>query len=296
MTRQACKAWQRGGNALPRFHLQRAIADSVQRGWPLVMAVLNVTPDSFFDGGRYANPASAIEQALSFVEQGADIIDVGGESTRPGSAGAGIDEELARVIPVIEGIRNATDAAISIDTSKPGVMRAAAAAGADLINDVRALSAANALQSVARLQLPVVLMHMAGEPATMQIKPAYHDVVSQVRSYLVDRAGQCQVAGIGAARIVLDPGFGFGKTVQHNLSLLKHLPKLVGAGYPVLAGLSRKSMIGELTDSREPAQRMPASIALAVEAAARGASIVRVHDVAPTIDALKIRAAVARAS
>jgi len=259
------------------------------------MAVLNVTPDSFFDGGRYTNPSGAIEQALRYVDQGADIIDVGGESTRPGSARAGIDEELARVIPVIEGIRKATDTAISIDTSKPGVMRAAAAAGADMINDVRALSTVDALQSVARLQLPVVLMHMSGEPATMQIKPAYHDVVSQVCSYLVERAGQCQAAGIRAARIVLDPGFGFGKTVQHNLSLLKHLPKLVGTGYPVLAGLSRKSMIAELTGGRELAQRMPASIALAVEAAARGASIVRVHDVAPTIDALKIRAAVARA-
>ena len=295
MTRDPRETRQRGGKAPPRFHLGKAIANSKQRGWPLVMAILNVTPDSFSDGGRYAGASSAVEQALSFVAQGADIIDVGGESTRPGARAADIDEELARVIPVIEGIRKAGNTPISIDTSKTEVMRAAAAAGADVINDVRALSARGAMQRAAQLQLPVVLMHMLGEPATMQQKPHYHDVVAQVRTYLVDRAAQCEHAGISKLQIVLDPGFGFGKNVQHNLSLLKHLDMLCEAGYPVLAGLSRKSMIGKLLD-RDVAQRMPASIALALEAASRGASIIRVHDVAATIDALKMRAPVASAS
>jgi dihydropteroate synthase len=277
------------------FDLGDALDNSKQRGWPLVMAVLNVTPDSFFDGGRYANSSRAVEQALRFAEDGADIIDVGGESTRPGSLSATTDVELARVIPVIEGIRKASNVAISIDTSKAAVMRAAAGVGANLINDVRALSTAESLQCAAQLQLPVVLMHMAGEPKTMQVKPHYRDVVAEVRSFLVQRAKQCQNAGIEAAQIVLDPGFGFGKTAQHNLSLLKHLGQLIDAGYPVLAGLSRKSMIGTLL-GRELAQRMPASVALALEAASRGAAMVRVHDVTATIDALKMRAAVASAS
>ena len=259
------------------------------------MAVLNVTPDSFFDGGRYADSSRAVEQALRFAADGADIIDVGGESTRPGSVGAATDEELARVIPVVEGIRKASNVAISIDTSKAAVMRAAAGVGANMINDVRALSMTESLQCAAQLQLPVVLMHMAGEPRTMQVKPHYRDVVAEVRSFLVHRAKQCQSAGIEATQIVVDPGFGFGKTAQHNLSLLKHLGQLVDAGYPVLAGLSRKSMIGTLL-GRELAQRMPASVALAVEAASRGAAMVRVHDVTATIDALKMRAAVASAS
>ena len=286
---------QRGGEQLPRFHLQRDIDASLRRGWPLVMAVLNVTPDSFSDGGRYRDSSRAIEQALRFVEQGADIIDVGGESTRPGASGASVEDELARVILVIEGIRKSSDIAISIDTSKPAVMRAAALAGAGLINDVRALGAADALHCAVQLELPVVLMHMAGTPTDMQRNPSYVDVVAQVCSYLVERAGQCRNAGISATQIILDPGFGFGKTLPHNLSLLKNLGQLVDTGYPVLVGLSRKSMIGELT-GRELAERMPASVALAVEAATRGASIVRVHDVGPTIDALKIRAAVAAAS
>jgi dihydropteroate synthase len=275
--------------------LQRAVAASVDRGWPLVMAVLNVTPDSFSDGGQFARPAQAIEHALSCINDGADIVDVGGESTRPGSVAPDIEEELARVIPVIEAIRNAADVAISVDTSKPEVMRAAAEAGADLVNDVRALRHDGALQMAAQLGLPVVLMHMAGEPRTMQDNPQYDDVVSQVCAFLVARAQQCQRAGIDAAQIALDPGFGFGKTVQHNLSLLKHLRQLADTGYPVLAGLSRKSMIQRLL-GREPDARMPASVSLALEASARGASIVRVHDVLPTVDALRIRAAVAHAT
>ena len=286
---------QRGSEELPRFHLQRDIDASVRRGWPLVMAVLNVTPDSFSDGGRYRDSCRAIEQALSFAEQGADIIDVGGESTRPGSSGTSVDDELARVIPVIEGIRKSSDIAISVDTSKPAVMRAAAVAGAGLINDVRALSEADALYCAVQLELPVILMHMAGTPVNMQKDPSYVDVVAQVCAFLLQRAGQCRSAGISATQIILDPGFGFGKMLQHNLSLLKNLGQLIRNGYPVLVGLSRKSMIGELT-GRELAERMPASVALAVEAASRGASIVRVHDVGPTIDALKIRAAVAAAS
>ena len=279
----------------PRFHLGRAIAHGVERGWPLVMAVLNVTPDSFSDGGRFAEPARAIEHALRCVEHGADIVDVGGESTRPGSIAPGIDEEMARVIPVIEAVRQAADVAISVDTSKPEVMRAAAAAGADLINDVRALGSDDALQTAAQLQLPVVLMHMAGEPQTMQDDPRYDNVVSQVRTFLVERANRCRRAGIDATQIALDPGFGFGKTMQHNLSLLKHLRQLVDTGYPVLVGLSRKSMIQTLL-GREPDERMPASVSLAIEASARGASIVRVHDVLPTVDALKIRAAFEQAN
>jgi dihydropteroate synthase len=202
---------------------------------------------------------------------------------------------MARVIPVIDAVRKATDVAISVDTSTPEVMRAAAAAGADLINDVRALANDDALQTAAQLQLPVVLMHMAGDPQTMQNDPQYDDVVSQVRAFLVARANRCRRAGIDAAQIVLDPGFGFGKTVQHNLSLLKHLRQLVDTGYPVLVGLSRKSMIQTLL-GRELDERMPASVSLAIEASARGASIVRVHDVLPTLDALKIRAAVEHAS
>jgi dihydropteroate synthase len=294
MARDARKTALRGAVQAPRFHLGDAIGESETRGWPLVMAVLNVTPDSFFDGGRHLEAGRAIEQALRFVEYGADIIDIGGESTRPGSVGADTNEELARVMPVIEGIRKVSGAVISIDTSKTQVMCAAADAGADLINDVRALSAAGALQGAAQSQLSVILMHMAGEPRTMQVDPHYRDVVSQVGSYLLQRAVQCQRAGIDASKIVLDPGFGFGKTTQHNLSLLKNLGHLTAAGYPVLVGLSRKSMIGNLL-GHEVAQRMSASVALAVEAANRGASIVRVHDVAATIDALKLRAAVASA-
>lgn len=294
MTRQARRGCLRG-DASPRFHLRRAIAHSVERGWPLVMAVLNVTPDSFSDGGQFAEPARAIEHALRCVEHGADIVDVGGESTRPGSIAPSIDEEMARVIPVIEAVRHAADVAISVDTSKPEIMRAAAAAGADLINDVRALGNDDALQTAAQLQLPVVLMHMAGEPQTMQDNPQYDNVVSQVRAFLVDRANRCRRAGIDASQIVLDPGFGFGKTVQHNLSLLKHLRQLVDTGYPVLVGLSRKSMIRTLL-GREVDERMPASVSLAIEASVRGVSIVRVHDVLPTVDALKIRAAVEHAS
>ncbi|MFT5448873.1 MAG: dihydropteroate synthase [Gammaproteobacteria bacterium] len=294
MTRQARRSCSRGDHASPRFHLSRAIEDGVHRGWPLVMAVLNVTPDSFSDGGRFAEPARAIEHALQCVEHGADIVDVGGESTRPGSIVPGAEEEMARVIPVIEALRKASDVAISVDTSKPDVMRAAAAAGADMINDVRALGNDDALQTAAQLQLPVVLMHMAGEPQTMQDDPQYDDVVSQVFAFLVDRAEQCQRAGIDGTQIALDPGFGFGKMVQHNLSLLKHLRQLVDTGYPVLVGLSRKSMIRTLL-GRELDGRMPASVSLAIEASARGASIVRVHDVLPTVDALKIRAAVEHA-
>ena len=258
---------------------------------PCVMGVLNVTPDSFSDGGQFGNAAAAIAHGLRLAQEGAAIIDVGGESTRPGSQPIETARELERVLPVIEGLRRGSDAVISIDTSKPEVMRAAAAAGAGMINDVRALRAPGALEAAQASGCAVCLMHMQGEPRTMQQEPQYADVVAEVRAFLAARHAACRSAGIDAERLACDPGFGFGKTLQHNLALLRALPSLAPPGTPLLVGLSRKSMLGKLT-GRAPGERVHGSVALAVIAASRGAAIIRAHDVAPTLDALKVLAAV----
>jgi dihydropteroate synthase len=258
---------------------------------PQVMGVLNITPDSFSDGGRLASPAAAVEAGVRLIEEGATILDVGGESTRPGAAPVSAAEELRRVLPVIQGLRERTSALISIDTSKPDVMAAAAAAGAGLINDVYALRAPGALATAAASGCAVCLMHMQGEPRTMQQAPHYVDVVREVRAFLSARVAACREAGIAPERLLVDPGFGFGKTLEHNLTLLRHLGELAADGTPLAVGLSRKSMLGRLT-GRAAGERLAGSLALAVIAALNGARIVRAHDVAPTVDALKVVVAV----
>ncbi|MGH8294382.1 MAG: dihydropteroate synthase [Steroidobacteraceae bacterium] len=257
---------------------------------PIVMAVLNVTPDSFSDGGRFVRLDDAVARGVQMAEEGAAIIDVGGESTRPGAEPVGLDEELRRVVPVIARLRPRIQAVLSVDTSKPEVMHAAAAAGAAMINDVRALRAPGALEAAATTGCAVCLMHMLGDPRTMQDAPSYRDVVGEVRQFLEQRVAACRAEGLEAKRIVLDPGFGFGKTRQHNLELLRRLGELSVGGLPLLAGLSRKSMVGALT-GRPAGERIHGSIALAVVAALNGARILRAHDVAATVDALKVVAA-----
>ncbi len=256
-----------------------------------IMGILNVTPDSFSDGGIFLARDAAVTHALAMVEEGADIIDVGGESTRPGAQPVSVQEELDRVIPVIEAIALAVPVPVSIDTSKPEIMRAAVAAGAGFVNDVRALREPYAVETVAALQVPVCLMHMQGEPRSMQHSPAYTDVVSEVRDFLQERIEACTTAGIPLQRIVVDPGFGFGKTVEHNLGLLRHLGELRMLGTPILAGLSRKSMIGALL-SLPVAQRLNASVALALIAVQNGATMLRVHDVRATREAIRMFEAV----
>ena len=258
---------------------------------PVVMGVLNVTPDSFSDGGRFARLDAAVERGVQMAEEGAAIIDVGGESTRPGAQPVDLQEELRRVIPVIARLRDRTAAILSVDTSKPEVMDAAAVAGAAMINDVRALREPGAVQAAVASGCAVCLMHMLGEPRTMQESPSYHDVVAEVRQFFGQRVAACLAAGLPAERIVLDPGFGFGKTRAHNLELLRHLGDLSADGLPILAGLSRKSLVGALT-GRPPQERVHGSVALAVIAALNGARILRVHDVTATVDALKVVAAV----
>lgn len=254
------------------------------------MGILNLTPDSFSDGGLWTDPDTALRHALEMISQGADIVDVGGESTRPGADAVPLQEELDRVIPVIERLARETGTPVSVDTSKPEVMREAAAAGARMINDVCALRQEGALETAAQLGLPVCLMHMQGEPRSMQDEPQYADVVAEVGAFLAGRAQACLDAGIPGGDIVVDPGFGFGKTVSHNLELLRGLPRLKRLGYPVLAGLSRKSTLGVIT-GRGTGDRLAASVAAAVLAVQNGASIVRVHDVGETSDALKVLAA-----
>ncbi len=258
---------------------------------PSVMGILNVTPDSFSDGGRFDRPGTALRQALQLAEDGAAIIDVGGESTRPGADGVSEQQELDRVIPVIEAIRAETDVPISVDTSKARVMRAAVDAGAAMINDVCALQGDGAVQAAADLGVAICLMHMQGEPRTMQLDPRYGDVVADVAAFLDNRVAACVEAGIDPERIVIDPGFGFGKTHDHNVELLANLRQLRVRGCPVLVGVSRKSTLGELT-GREVGQRLPASVAAAAIAVLNGAAIVRAHDVPATVDALKIAQAV----
>ncbi|MFP4079487.1 MAG: dihydropteroate synthase [Ectothiorhodospira sp.] len=256
---------------------------------PRIMGILNVTPDSFSDGGRHADVAAAVDRAHAMVAEGADFIDIGGESTRPGAAEVPVEEELQRVMPVLEALADALPVPISVDTSKPQVMRAACAAGAGLINDVRALCAPGALEAAGASDVPVCLMHMQGAPRSMQADPCYDDVVAEVRAFLAERVAACREAGIGGERLILDPGFGFGKTLAHNLALLRHLETLSVDGLPLLVGLSRKTLIaGMLGEERPPAERLHGSVAAALWAAQRGARILRVHDVAPTRDALRV--------
>lgn len=260
---------------------------------PRVMGVLNVTPDSFFDGGRFVDVAAAVSRGLAMVEEGAAIIDVGGESTRPGAAPVDTAEELARVIPVIEQLAARVSVPISVDTSKPEVMRAAVAAGAGLVNDVRALEAPGALRSVADAGAAVCLMHMRGVPRSMQQDPRYDDVVAEVGQYLAQRVAACAAVGVGRERICVDPGIGFGKRPEHNLALLAGLDRIAEPGIPVLVGVSRKSLIGIIT-GRPASGRLAGSVALAALAVLRGAAIVRAHDVAETVDAVKVASALRR--
>jgi dihydropteroate synthase len=257
---------------------------------PVVMGVLNVTPDSFSDGGRYSTAERALARARELAREGAAIIDVGGESTRPRASAVGLEAELGRVIPVVEAIVSELDVIVSVDTSEPAVMSAAAAAGAHLINDVRGLRRAGALEAVAAAGVGVCVMHMQGEPANMQDHPSYGDVVREVHGYLAARVADCRAAGIAADAIAVDPGFGFGKTLEHNLALLARLGEFRDAGAALIVGLSRKSMIGNLT-GRALDERLPGSVAAAALAVERGADIVRTHDVAPTLDAVRIGAA-----
>ena len=258
---------------------------------PCIMGVLNITPDSFSDGGDFFSIEKALQHAQRMVSDGAAIIDVGGESTRPGAAPVSLEEELDRVIPVIEVLGKALSVPVSIDTRKPEVMQAAVAAGAGLINDVNALQETGALEMAARLGVPVCLMHMQGIPESMQERPDYQDVVAEVSGFLLKRAQDCIASGIAAQHIILDPGFGFGKTVEHNLQLLQHLEQLVAAGFPVLVGLSRKSLIGKVLDLPVD-KRLYAGVALAVLAVWKGAAIVRCHDVRETLEAIRMCQAV----
>jgi dihydropteroate synthase len=255
---------------------------------PLVMGIVNVTPDSFSDGGRYDRLELALAHGRRLARQGADLLDIGGESTRPGAAEVSVDSELQRVIPVIQALADQVDVPISIDTSKPEVMRAAVAAGAIMINDINGLQAAGAVETVAELDAMACIMHMQGRPRTMQEDPHYEDVVSEVRQFLADRLVVCRAAGVAPERLCVDPGFGFGKTLEHNLTLLRELDAFRELGAPVLAGISRKSMIGAITGREDPDERLAGSLAAAVIATLNGAAIIRVHDVAATVDAVKV--------
>jgi len=261
---------------------------------PLVMGVLNVTPDSFSDGGRFADREQALSHARRMRDDGADIVDIGGESSRPGAESVAEGVELSRVLPLVEALA-AEGIPVGVDTRKPAVMQAAIAAGAAMINDIAALREPGAIEACAQGGIGVCLMHMQREPRTMQAAPAYADVVSEVRDFLLTRARVCIDAGIARERIAIDPGFGFGKTLAHNLALLRALGTLAATDYPVVAGLSRKASLGEIT-GRSVDERMPASLAAALSAVARGAAIVRVHDVRATVDALKVWSAVERGS
>lgn len=266
---------------------------------PRIMGILNTTPDSFSDGGSYYRDGRlamdlALERARQMLAEGAELIDVGGESTRPGSTPVSEAEELDRVVPVVQALVDELGALVSVDTSNPTVIRETAKAGAGLINDVRALQKEGALAAAAASGLPVCLMHMQGTPETMQAHPRYDDPVEDVKSFLTTRVEACQTAGITADRILLDPGFGFGKTLDHNLALLRRLAEFEALGFPVLVGLSRKSMLGKLL-GREVNERLPGSLALALASVQRGAAVIRVHDVAATRDVLAVQAALAEA-
>lgn len=258
---------------------------------PVVMGVLNVTPDSFSDGGRFIHPEAALQHARRMIGEGAAIIDIGGESTRPGAEPANVEQELQRVVPMVEALRRDSDVFISVDTSKPEVMREAVAAGADIINDVRALAEPGAVEAAAASGAGICLMHMLGEPRTMQDAPHYDNVVEEVSAFLAARMRACREAGVDLARLTVDPGFGFGKLARHNLALLKHLAALETLGVPIVVGLSRKSLLAKLT-GRGVNERLAGSVTLAAIAVLHGARIVRAHDVAATVDAVRVAAAV----
>ncbi len=276
--------------ASSHYPVLRAGRFSLPLDRPLIMGIVNITPDSFSDGGKFVDAAHAVRHARQLLADGADILDIGGESSRPGAEAVSVEEELRRVMPVLEQLVD-FPVPISVDTRKPEVMRRAIAAGAALINDIFALQAPGALDAVAASEAGVCLMHMQGDPRTMQRAPEYRDVVQEVRDFLAARAGAAQAAGIDQDRIVIDPGFGFGKTPQHNLELIRALPKLRAIGLPLLVGLSRKSLFGKIV-GREAAGRDSASAAGALLAAQRGASILRVHDVAATRDSLLVLRAI----
>jgi dihydropteroate synthase len=275
----------------PASHLWQCGERALDLGVPVVMGVLNVTPDSFSDGGRFSDREAALAQARRMIEEGAAIIDIGGESTRPGASPATVEQELERVVPVVEALRRESGVFLSADTSKPEVMRAAVAAGADIINDVRALQEPGALEAAAASRAGVCLMHMKGEPRTMQDAPNYTDVVGEVRDFLAARIRAAHDAGIDRERIVIDPGFGFGKRARDNLALIKHLGEFAPLHTPLLVGLSRKSLLARLT-GRDVGSRIAGSVALAAIAVLNGARIVRAHDVAATLDAVRVATAV----
>lgn len=258
---------------------------------PRVMGILNVTPDSFSDGGDFLRPETALQRALKMVDEGADLIDVGGESTRPGATPVPLDEELRRIMPVLEVLCPQLPVPVSVDTSKPEVMRAAAGVGAGMLNDINGLRAEGAIEAAAETGLPVCLMHMLGTPQTMQDDPRYRDVTREILAFLLQRVAACEAAGISRQRLLLDPGFGFGKRSVHNYRLLRELDQFVATGLPVLVGMSRKGMVGQATN-KPPQERLHGSVAAAVMAATLGARIVRVHDVAATREAMDFVAAV----
>ncbi len=270
----------------------RNIRSRRHTGSPFIMGVLNVTPDSFSDGGDFIDLEAAVARGLEMVANGADVIDIGGESTRPGAAPVDAAEELRRVIPVIKALREQTAARISIDTCKPDVARAAVAAGADIWNDVMALREEGAVAAAAELGVPVILMHMAGTPTTMQQAPRYADVVSEVCEFLTDRADIAMAGGVAADSIWLDPGIGFGKSLDHNLALMRDLDQVISLGYPVLFGASRKRFIAAIDEGAAETERLGGSLAAALRAAQAGVAMVRVHDIRMTLQALKVQAAI----
>ena len=272
----------------PPRDLSGSIRAAAAAGRILVMGIVNVTPDSFSDGGRFDSVDKALAHAQRLVDEGADILDIGGESTRPGAASVNAETEIERVVPVIEAIRAELQTPISIDTMKGEVMRAAVAAGAGMINEVNGLRDPDALAAAAELDVPACIMHMQGEPRTMQRNPQYSDVVEDLLAFFRERVATCLGAGIAERNLVLDPGFGFGKSLEHNLNLLDRFGRFREFGLPLLAGLSRKSMLGKITGREDADQRVAASLAGAVLAAERGADILRVHDVAETVDAVKV--------
>lgn len=266
---------------------------SIDLSEPAVMGILNVTPDSFSDGGQFCTLSAALHHVEQMLVEGARIIDVGGESTRPGAPIVSLEEEMDRVLPAIEAIKQRFDVVVSVDTSQPEVVRAAIAAGADLVNDVRALTREGMEQLVVAHDMPVCLMHMQGQPDTMQVAPGYSCVIEEVEAFLVARARRLESLGLKPERILLDPGFGFGKRLEDNLQLLANLGRVKKLGYPVLVGLSRKSMLGQLT-GRTVSERLAASVAAATISVLHGASIIRAHDVGATLDAIKIANAIVR--
>ncbi|EGQ7832402.1 dihydropteroate synthase [Vibrio vulnificus] len=265
----------------------RSQKKSLDLSFPVVMGILNVTPDSFSDGGQFNALDAALVQAERMIAAGVSIIDIGGESTRPGAPEVSLEEELKRVIPAIQAIRQKHDVWISIDTSKAEVMKQAIEAGADLINDVRALQEPGALAVAAKAQVPICLMHMQGQPRSMQHNPSYQDVLKEVGEFLEERVAACEEAGIAKELLILDPGFGFGKTIEHNYHLLAHLEAFHQLGLPILAGMSRKSMVFKLLN-KKPAECMVASVTCATIAAMKGAQIIRVHDVEETVEAMRV--------